>query len=145
MHEFVSQILVDILIALIGLAASYLIFVINKAKQRLEVETEKLKDEKQRALVKDALEQLNIITAKTVTKIEQTAAKALRETVKDGKTDKSELLALADQAYWEIINTMKPEYMGLLQKELGDLQKYIKDTIEEKVFELKTLGGCSYS
>ncbi len=145
MKDALVQTVTSITIALIGLAASYAILLIKKAKQKIEEETDKIADEKQRALVKDALENLNTIAAKTVTQIEQTTAKALRESVKDGKTDRNELLALANQAYNEILSTMKPEYVELLQKELGNFNKYIKDTIEEKVFELKTLGGCSYN
>lgn len=144
MQDMLTQIITNIALALLGLAASYAIFLINKAKQKVEIEAERIKDEKQRALVKDALNQLNILAAKTVTSIEQTAARSLREAVKDGKVNRQELLVLASQAYTDVYGALKPEYLILLQKELGDINKLITDTIEEKVFEIKEFGACSY-
>lgn len=144
MQDILTQVITNIVLALLGLAASYAILLVNKAKQKIETETDQIKDEKQRAFVKDALDQLNILAAKTVTKFEQTTAKALREAVKDGKTDRNELLKLANEAHIEIFNTLKLEYIQLLQKEFGDVNKLITDTIEEKVFEIKTFGISSY-
>jgi len=144
MNEIVSKVIVNIVIALLGLAASYSILLINKAKQKIDVETEQIKNDKQRALARDALEQVNILAAKTVTSIEQTTAKALREAVKDGTTNREELLGLADQAHLEILQELKPKYREVLEKELNDINKYISDTVEEKVFELKKFGVCSY-
>lgn len=144
MNEAINQMLTSILIALISLAASYAVLYINKLKEKAMVETAKLKDEKHRQLVNDALDQLNRLAAKTITKIEQTAASEIRQAVKDGKTDKEKLKALAVKAYDEIYLTLKPEYRKLLEKELGSFSKYLEDTIEEKVFEIKNLGMCSY-
>ncbi len=144
MNEIVSKVIVNIVIALLGLAASYSILLINKAKQKIDVETEQIKDDKQRALARDALEQVNILAAKTVISIEQTTAKALREAVKDGTTNREELLGLADQAHLEILQELKPKYREVLEKEINDINKYISDTVEEKVFELKNFGVCSY-
>lgn len=144
MNEIVSQVIMNIVIALIGLAASYAIMLINKAKQKIDVETEQIKDDKQRALARDALEQVNILAAKTVTSIEQTTAKALREAVKDGKTNREDLLELANEAHMNILQELKPKYREVLEKEISDTNQYIMDTIEEKVHELKKFGVCSY-
>lgn len=144
MKEMLTQILLNIAIALLSLAASYAILLINRWKKKLELETEKIKDEKQRSLVQDALSQLNMLVSKTVTSIEQTTAGSLRQAVKQGLGDKQALLELSRQAYAEIVGSLKPEYQQVLKKELGDLEKLIIDTIEEKVFELKSIGFCSY-
>lgn len=144
MKEILTQILINISIALLSLAASYAILLINRWKKKLELETEKIKDEKQRNLVQDALNQMNLLAAKTVTSIEQTTAGSLRQAVKKGLGDKKELLELSKQAYAEIISNLKPEYQQVLKQELGDLEKLIIDTIEEKVFELKSIGICSH-
>ncbi len=144
MKEILTQILINISIALLSLAASYAILLINRWKKKLELETEKIKDEKQRNLVQDALSQMNLLAAKTVTSIEQTTAGSLRQAVKNGLGDKQALLELSKQAYAEIITNLKPEYQQMLKQELGDLEKLIIDTIEEKVFELKSIGICSY-
>lgn len=145
MNDYVTQVLTQITIALVGLAASYLMYLINRAKKKLEAETEKIKDEKQRALVKDAINQVNTVIAKTVTQFEQTTAKTLRENVKDGIANRTQLLNLADEVFTETMRIIKPEYKSLLGQELGDLNKYITNTIEEKVFEIKNFGTCSYN
>ena len=144
MKEMLTQVLTNITIALLGLAASYAILLISRLKKKIELETEKIRDEKQRSLVRDAMNQLDLLAAKTVTSIEQTTAKALRELLRTGIGDKNQLLQLSKQAYREVIENLKPEYQQVLQKELGDLEKLIMDTIEEKVFELKNMGICSY-
>jgi hypothetical protein len=144
MKEMLTQILLDISIALLSLAASYTILLINRWKKKLELEAEKIKDERQRSLVQDALNQLNMLVSKTVTSIEQTTAGSLRQAVKQGLGDKQALLELSGQAYAEIVGKLKPEYRQILQQELGNLEKLITDSIEEKVFELKSIGFCSY-
>lgn len=143
MHEIVTGFLVDLAFALIGLLAAYGIKLITKTKQKVEAETLKIIDERQRQLLNNALNSLQDIAIKTVTKIEQTTAKELRQAVKEGKASKDSLKALAVKAYDEIYLTLKPDYRKLIADELGGIAKYIEDTIEEKVFQIKNFGKCS--
>lgn len=138
LKETALNALSQITMALISLACAYLIFYINKAKKKIAVETEKLKDERQRQLIITALNDLDDIAGKTVKEIEQTTAGALRELVKDGKADRQELLDLGEKAYKDIVTTMNPEYMALLNSTIGNMDKYIKSLIESKVYELKS-------
>lgn len=80
---------------------------------------------------------VSIVAATTVEKIEQTKAKDLRILVKDGKIDKSELTALADEAYDEIIATVKDDVLETLRTGIEDIDRYIRNQIEAKVLEVK--------
>ena len=143
MKEVITAALTNVLIAVLSVGSAYAVMLLNKAKKKLEAETEKIKEDRLRDRTKSAIDSLHLIAAKTITKIEQTTAEKLRQDVKDGVADKTELYDLADQAFDEIILTLKPEYKKLLETELGNFQEYVATLIEEKVFEIKRYGICS--
>jgi hypothetical protein len=142
MQEIITGVLLNVVVALIGLGGAFATMLLSKAKAKVEVETEKLNDERQRELVTNAFGSLHDIAIKTVTKIEQTTADSLRQAVKDGKVDREELIALSDQAYDTIFETMKPQYIEVLENELGNIGEYVNALIEEKVHELKIFRIC---
>lgn len=131
---------VNIGVALLGLAGAYAMLYIRKATRKIALEAEKLEDEKQEKLIKEALDRLDDIAEKTVTTIEQTVAKNLREAVKNGEANKQQLKKLSGVAYNEIISTLKPEYIEALTLSLGDVESYIEKTIETKLYKLKKQG-----
>lgn len=133
----VVETLAMVLLALITLAGAFATNYIKKVSAKLNLEMQTLEDINQKRLIGNALERLEIVAEKTVNKIEQTTAKKLREAVKDGKVERKELENLAKDAYQEIICTMEPEYVAVIQASLGDAQTYIMNTIEEKVEMLK--------
>lgn len=77
----------------------------------------------------------------TVGAIEQTTAKALREAVKDGKTDREELLTLSTKAFEEIKGKVGPEAQKVITQNLGSFDEYLSNLIEVKVLELKAETG----
>jgi CHAD domain-containing protein len=137
MKELVNETLVSIGMALVTLAGAYSTYYIKKLTDKLSLETKKLEDEAQRKLVEQALNRLDDVVEKTVNKIEQTTVKKLKKSISQGLKDKSELKYLAIEAYDEIRKTLEPEYLDLLEDTLGDARTYIKNTIEDKVLNLK--------
>ena len=137
-QQFFSQIVIDVAITAIALLAAYSINVMHKLTQKAQLETKRIKDEEQRKLLTDALQDLEILTTKTVADIEQTTAKALREAVKNGIKDKAELEELSKKAFNEIAEAFKPESKALIQKNFGNFSKYLTKAIEAKVLELKS-------
>jgi hypothetical protein len=129
--------LVDILLALIGLGSVYAVFYINKLKSKIQVEIEKTEDEKQRKLFEDALNRTNDLVVKTVMGIEQTTASSLRESVKDGKVDRAELLALGKTAVETVYNQLSTDTILVLQNQITDVKQYITDSVEANVLKLK--------
>jgi hypothetical protein len=94
MWEQISPVLMStlttIIIAAIGLLGAYALSLIKQATEKIKAETNKINDETQRKLVQDALDRVSNLAQKTVQKIEQTSAAAVREAVKDGKVNREE-------------------------------------------------------
>lgn len=137
MHELAQDFLSNLALAGLTLLSSYALYYIRKATTKLTAETAKIANDDKRALVQTAVNRLDDVATKTVKTIEQTTAKELRRAVKDGQASKEQLIDLSRQAYQEIVRTLEPEYLLALQDSLGDLEQYIRTTIEAKVLELK--------
>lgn len=134
-----SDLFVTFVLALIGLLAAYATYGIHKLTEKVKAQTAQLKDEEARRLLNNALQDVEELTTVTVAAIEQTTAKSLREAVKDGKVDRSELLALSKQAADEISAALKPEAQKIIEENLGSFRDYLSKLIEEKVLELKAM------
>lgn len=136
-QQAVSQGVIQILMALIGLLVAFVVFWIQRGAQKLKAETKKIKSDSLRQLTYDAINKLNDVIIKTVNQIEQTTAKDLRVAIKSGTGNKDELMNLAEQAYREIITQMGPEWMDVIYDEFGNAEKYIFNAIETAVYGLK--------
>ena len=82
-----------------------------------------------------------MLATKTVAKIEQTTASALRESVKDGNASPDELKKLSEQAFSDIKKQLSKDTRDLIEVHFGSYAKFIEDTIEQKVLELKRNVG----
>jgi len=133
----VQDFLFNLALAIVTLLASYAIYGIRKVTDKLVAETNKINSEEERKLIHEAIWRLDDVAAKTVKKLEQTVAKEMRQAVKDGVKSKEELIGLSKTAFDEIISTMEPEYINALKATLGDMDSYIRNTIEAKVLEIK--------
>lgn len=133
----IVQMLVTVILGLITLVGAYATAYLKKASDKIKLEIMTMEDVNQVMHIRNALDRLETVAEKTVNKIEQTTAKHIREAIVDGKIDRKELESLAYKAYEEIISTMEPEYVRIIQETLGDAKTYILNTIEEKVERLK--------
>lgn len=140
LQEIFSQLAVDAILAGLALLAAIAINAVHKLAKKVKLETAKIENEEQRNLLNAALDDVETLTTKTVTEIEQTTAKALREAVKQGTKDRAELLALSKKAFDEISNALQPEYKNMIERNFGSFSKYLTKAIETKVFELKSGG-----
>lgn len=127
----------DILPLLISLVSALLLYVLLLIKKRIQVETVKITDEGQRKLLENAIDDAFNLANQTVAAIEQQAASAIREAVKDGKVDRNELLKLSDQALTEIKAKLSPEAQRLISENFADLDAYLKNEIEAAVLQIK--------
>lgn len=129
--------LVTVLTALITLLGAYAVLYINKGLAKVKAETDKIQDEKQRALVNGALERVADLSKKTVGSLEQVSAKAIREGVKAGIEDREKLLAIGKQAVNEVMVQLNSDTVKLLETQLFDVEKYVKDSVEDALLHLK--------
>lgn len=80
---------------------------------------------------------LTTITDTVVGKIEQVTAGELRALVKSGDASRDELVALAQEAYREIVATVQPEVFNELSGVIKDSEAYILSKIEDAVRKVK--------
>lgn len=130
MDEMLMNVLINILLSFLTLGGAYIIYFVNKLIIYLK---QKTKSEE----LTNALNQVNKLAETTVKSIEQTAAKEIREAVKDGKATKDELKKLSNKAFEEIIKSLSPEYLSVLENGMGNIDMYVTNLIEQKVLELK--------
>lgn len=135
-EQFVSF-TVEVLVALLGLGCAYLTMYLRQAATKVKAETAKISDQRQAELVRQAVDRLDDVAAKTVQKFEQTVAGDLRTKVKAGEVDRSQLLDLGKQAYEEVLKTIEPDVRQVLEDTLGDFETYVKNTIETQVHQIK--------
>ena len=136
-----NQVLVNLAIGIIGLLGAYALFYVRKALVKVQTETEKLKSEATRKLFNDALSDVENLVTVTVGSIEQTTASALRAAVKEGTSDKEELLALGRKAFNTVKAKTSTEAQMIITKNLGSFNEYLADMIETKVLQIKATGN----
>lgn len=133
-----GEVLANIAVALLSLLAAYALYGIRQLTAKVRLQTQQLASEGQRKLLLDALDDVQELTTKTVTAIEQTTARALREAVKAGQATPEQLQALGKQALQEIVAALKPDTIKAIQDNFGSLEDYVTKCIETKVLELKS-------
>lgn len=96
-----------------------------------------LREEGDRKVLDDALEDVANLATLSVGAMEQTTAKALREAVKGGKASREELVALGKQVFDEVKASIAPEAQRVITKNLGSFDEYLTKCIEAAVLEIK--------
>jgi hypothetical protein len=141
MWEQIAPVALDglqmVLIALIGLLCTYATVFINRLAVKAKVEAEVIEHADTRKMISDAIGRLKDLTLIVVGKIEETTAKKLREAVKDGKVDRQELVKLSHEAYKEIMATIDPITITLIETQIKDVETYIMGLIENAVRDVK--------
>lgn len=137
MREAIQNFLEVIGIALLNLAGVYGVYCINKFATYLKTKTEKIESEKQKALVDSAISRVSNLVQVAVNSAEQSTAKELRELVKNGVKDRSELLAIGQNVVENVYSQLTPEVENLVKSEVQDVKSYILDLVEESVGKLK--------
>ena len=140
-QSMASEVLVNLAVAALGLLAAYAMYYIKQATGKLRAQTAQIQDTETRKVLDNALADTENLATVTVAAIEQTAAKQLREAVRDGRTNRDELVKLGTQAFEEIKAKVAPEAQAAIAKNLGSFDEYLRRLIEMKVLELKTATG----
>ena len=101
----------------------------------MKAQTKKIEDESARALLEDALDDVERLATKAVGYTEQTVAKALREAVKAGTGDREK--ALGRDVFNEVKCEIGPETQEIIVKHLGSFDHYLEQCIENAVLKIK--------
>lgn len=84
-----------------------------------------------------ALTVLDAVTYSVVSKIEAQKAYQLRQAVKAGEAQATELQLLSTEAYHEIVQQMSSEVKDCLDCTVDDAEQFIRDKIEELLPKVK--------
>ena len=137
LENTVIQLLGIIIGGLLAIASAYMTLFVAKATQRAKVETEKLNDERQKAIVDATLDRVDELLKTNIIALENTVKKDMLELIADGKIEKEELKKLAENVKINVINQLGEGSMAILNETLGDVNGYLEARIEEKLAEIK--------
>ena len=137
LQNTVIQLLGIIIGGLLAIASAYMTLFVAKATQRAKIETEKLNDERQKAIVDATLDKVDELLKTNIIALENTVKKDMLELIADGKIEKEELKKLAENVKINVINQLGEGSMAILNETLGDVNGYLEVRIEEKLAEIK--------
>ena len=137
LENTVIQLLGIIIGGLLAIASAYMTLFVAKATQRAKIETEKLNDERQKAIVDATLDRVDELLKTNIIALENTVKKDMLELIADGKIEKDELKKLAENVKINVINQLGEGSMAILNETLGDVNGYLEVRIEEKLAEIK--------
>ena len=137
LENTVIQLLGIIIGGLLAIASAYMTLFVAKATQRAKIETEKLNDERQKAIVDATLDKVDELLKTNIIALENTVKKDMLELIADGKIEKEELKKLAENVKINVINQLGEGSMAILNETLGDINGYLEVRIEEKLAEIK--------
>lgn len=137
LENTVIQLLGIIIGGLLAIASAYMTLFVAKATQRAKIETEKLNDERQKAIVDATLDKVDELLKTNIIALENTVKKDMLEFIADGKIEKEELKKLAENVKINVINQLGEGSMAILNETLGDVNGYLEVRIEEKLAEIK--------
>ena len=121
LENTVIQLLGIIIGGLLAIASAYMTLFVAKATQRAKVETEKLNDERQKAIVDATLDKVDELLKTNIIALENTVKKDMLELIADGKIEKEELKKLAENVKINVINQLGEGSMAILNETLGDI------------------------
>ena len=137
LENTVIQLLGIIIGGLLAIASAYMTLFVAKATQRAKIETEKLNDERQKAIVDATLDKVDELLKTNIIALENTVKKDMLELIADGKIEKDELKKLAENVKINVINQLGEASIAILNETLGDVNGYLEVRIEEKLAEIK--------
>jgi hypothetical protein len=125
------------IIFLVGVGTVSLVALVYKYFKLATAETNKINNEEDRKEVQNALDRLEGLVLDTVDATNKVVGNEIREAIKDGRADKSELQALFPKVLEQVKDQLSDKYKAVLSDEIGDLEKYIGNKIEIFVDALK--------
>lgn len=132
-----SELLVNLALGVLTLLGAYAMYYIRIGVDMAKTKTATIKDEASRKLLNDALDDVESLATVSVSAMEQTTAKALRDAVKSGKADREELLKLGKEVFEDVKTAIAPEAQRVITENLGSFDDYLVKCIEDAVRKVK--------
>ena len=129
--------LVNAVLAMIALAGAYVVYYIRLAATQVKAQTQRIRNESARKLLENALDDVVNLAEVSVSAMEQTTAKAIREGVKIDINSREELLALGREVFQELKAAVAPETQRVITENLGSFDDYLTKCIEAAGLKVK--------
>lgn len=141
MREIMTDVVTTILLAIITMGVTVVCDTVRKAGtswlEKIRDDAENKNLEISASMFQTANKLLASVTYNAVAAMEQTKASEIREKVKAGLVDRSQLTILAKDVLYSVKEQLTPDVTDILSKYVGDLDKYIETQIESYLLEVK--------
>ena len=132
----INESLYTIVGLLISLATIYVVIYLNKLISKAKIEATKIKDEQQRKLVVDGLEDLRRTLVKNIVATEETTKQAMIKS-KQGNLTKEDYKKLAEEVLIKTKDQLSNDTLSLLSRNYDNLNSYIESELEAQLKEIK--------
>lgn len=126
-----------ILCGAIGVLSVYVTIFFKKLSSKAMAQTELLKDEGARVLLKNAIDDVDELIATNIVKMENTLVKEIKEAAEDGKVDKNELKQVAVAVKGDVLDQIGSQTENILLGNIQNLDSYVEARIEYILTNLK--------
>jgi|TARA_R100000501_G_C2618826_1_gene112278 hypothetical protein len=126
----VTPILIDVIIALLGIFVAFLVGYLRKVSKDLQEKSES-------DTIDKWIERVANVAEDTVLSLEGTTAKTLKKSKLDGDSLKDALGKVKEDAIKDVLNHLPLAGKKILADAVGDLHDYVGDVVEAKVQVMK--------
>lgn len=129
-----------VILGILNIGAGYLVYYVKQISDNAKIKNQKNKNEEQKILIDNTIDRLDTLINKSVVATNETLAKAIKEGLADGKTNREELLALKDVVIRDVKNQLSQDSQDLISIEIKDIDSYISNSIEVALKNIKELN-----
>lgn len=128
---------VIVITGVLGILGTYITMLINKAKVKMEQETQAIQDKALRDLTNQALDNTMELVKVNVIKANETLVKEIKDKAQDGTVNRNELVEIGNVVKEDVLEQIPEQTYQLLNSTIGDVSKYVEALIEKTLVELK--------
>ena len=139
-QEQLIALLQTTILKILNIGACYLVYYIKQIADKAKIKNQENKNEKQKVLIDNAIDRLDLLITKSVIATNETLGKAIKDGLADGKTNREELLALKDIVIEDVKAQLSQDSKDLISSEIEDLNAYISNSIEVALKSIKELN-----
>lgn len=139
-QEQLVALLQTTILGILNIGAGYLVYYVKQMTDKAKIKNQENENEKQKVLIDNAIDRLDLLITKSVIATNETLGKAIKEGLADGKTDRKELLALKDIVIKDVTSQLSQDVKDLISTEIDDLNAYISNSIEVALKSIKKLN-----
>ena len=139
-QEQLIALLQTTILGILNIGAGYLVYYIKQIADKAKIKNQENKNEKQKVLIDNAIDRLDLLITKSVIATNETLGKAIKDGLADGKTNREELLALKDIVIEDVKAQLSQDSKDLISSEIEDLNAYISNSIEVALKSIKELS-----